>query len=713
MSKWDACYAFEITNSKQLETPSSVNKLQPIISAQEPLHEDDTSSDDDVRQHMDRFHAPSIFQIYKVLENISQGSPGSVYLVKNRQDKQKYALKKVECLDESAAVKAFYEEMELKKLDHTYLQKCKDFFITYTEQDSSVFINIISEYYANGDLKNWIKKFQNNKQIIPEKTLSKILGEVLNGLVYLHDNGVIHRNIKSSNIFLNENSTAVLGDLGVSSLMGDMRTNTRQTFKGVAFMAPEVVSQPHDERSDLFSLGGVLLNMMTTSMYSQDEFYRVLTDIKQSPTTLNEVLLKLSEIYSKTLVTTVQVLLRHKHSARPSTLEFIKSGFIQECMALADSLQIDKRARQKETKSTKTYSLNEGQSIEKVLEYIADTIDHEKCVAEGLAALAELVRDEETAHQQVDQKARNLISLAMWDNIFNRDVQIAGCYVLSNLAVYAQPDDILFTPHVITIIHKIMTAFEYDPEVQQAAVNLILALSADKVSSRIIVQLGGIQDILIAMRHAQYHAALNAVCCTALWSLTVDAENLKVAGNEKAVRDVCIALSIHKVSPQVSESAAAALISLLLDDGCYDPFNELDCVGNLIFAIHLHTNNARVVNNSCKVLAMVVQANEECAFRFLTSADPDDDSPTGIPTILKAYHLHKDNALVVEAIVRLILELTSYEDICSELQGSQISSNILRQIHKRYKENKDIMAPCEEALGRLGTGLNVSRTQKS
>ena len=42
-------------------------------------------------------------------------------------------------------------------------------------------------------------------------------------------------------------------------------------------------------------------------------------------------------------------------------------------------------------------------------------------------------------------------------------------------------------------------------------------------------------------------------------------ENLKVAGKENAVRDVCVALSTHKVSPDVCEAAAAALVSLLLD----------------------------------------------------------------------------------------------------------------------------------------------------
>ncbi|GFS26820.1 serine/threonine kinase-like domain-containing protein STKLD1 isoform X3 [Elysia marginata] len=182
-------------------------------------------------------------------------------------------------------------------------------------------------------------------------------------------------------------------------------------------------------------------------------------------------------------------------------------------------------------------------------------------------------------------------------------------------------------------------------------------------------------------------------------------ENLKVAGKENAVRDVCLALSTHKVSPDVCEAAAAALVSLLLDDGCYEPFNELDCTGNLVAAISLHTKNAKVVKNCCKVLATVVEANEECAYRFLTSDREDDDAPTGIPTVMEAYRLHKDNAMVVEAIVRLLLELSNYEDINVEMQAALIGPLLLSEVHKRYKENRDIMGPVEEALDRLGAGV--------
>lgn len=51
---------------------------------------------------------------------------------------------------------------------------------------------------------------------------------------------------------------------------------------------------------------------------------------------------------------------------------------------------------------------------------------------------------------------------------------------------------------------------------------------------------------------------------------------------------------------------------------------------------------------------------EECAFAFLSSEKEDCGSHTGIPTVMEAYKVHKDNADVVEAIVRLLLELSHY-----------------------------------------------------
>lgn len=62
----------------------------------------------------------------------------------------------------------------------------------------------------------------------------------------------------------------------------------------------------------------------------------------------------------------------------------------------------------------------------------------------------------------------------------------------------------------------------------------------------------------------------------------------------------------------------------------------------------------------CLYACLCVCPTEECAYRVLTSDKPDDESSAGIPIIIKAYELHRDNAEVVEAIVNLIMELCEY-----------------------------------------------------
>ncbi|XP_059175687.1 serine/threonine kinase-like domain-containing protein STKLD1 isoform X2 [Physella acuta] len=665
------------------------SKVLNKVSSSYELFEADPE-DDVIPTQSNPFRAPSIAEIYKIIEPISINTPSSIFIVKSREDMKKYVLKKIECEDESAAVKAFFEQ-------------------------SSVFLNIISKYFPCGNLQKWIQEYQDKAQLASEKSVKNILGDILNGLVYMHEKGIIHRNIKPSNIFFRQCGSVVLADLGVSTLNSDMRTNTRQTLRGILYLAPETAYQSHDEKSDLYSLGAVLLNMLTTSTLSNDGFFKKFSQIKEFPEMLNEVTEGISEIYSKSMTISVQLLLRHKHSIRFTTLEFIKSGFIQECMANASHSDTGKKSTNKVTKQTVATvdetAVHELTDVSKMLDFISNNINHEASLAEGLSILADHLRDNYKAHTDVDQKARSMIMFALWDNIFNMDIIIPGCYVLSNLVASSQPSaepTSLLSSEIFTFTQKIMTAFEYEPEVQLAAVNLILAISTDKLAAQQAVENGGMHAILVAMRHSRHNATLNALSCMALWSLTLDDENLKVAGKEHAVRDVCIALSIHKVSPQVCESASACLISLLLDETCYDPFNELDCVGNLIYAIHLHTECVKVVKNCCKVLSIVVEANAECAYRFLTSAE-SDKTPRGIPTIVAAYSYHKDNAMVVESIVRLLLELSNYDDINSEMQAAMIAQTLLLEIHNRYRENKDIMGPCELALEKLGSPQTVMK----
>ncbi|KAK7477366.1 hypothetical protein BaRGS_00031384, partial [Batillaria attramentaria] len=418
-------------------------------------------------------------------------------------------------------------------------------------------------------------------------------------------------------------------------------------------------------------------------------------------------------------------------------------GFVQECVEASDSTQADKRYRQKQTKNRIRPLSGSRDDPDRIVEYIADTIDHEECVKNGLQALRELLDLRALEHDgtpqppvTIKQASKNLITLAMWDNIGN-----------------PEPNDVLFTPEVLAIVNKVMTTHRGCSDVQQQAAAFILALSANSRASETICQLGGIQDILNAMRDHPNDAQLQATCCSALWGLTVVESSAKIAAENCAVREVCTALKNHSSLSEVAEAAAAAMISLCLDDGCFDIVNKVDGVGSLLTAMDTHIKNAKVVRNICMVLSTLVEPNEECAYRVLTSDKPEDEKPAGIPIIIKAYELHRDNAEVVEAIVNLIMELCEYEDIrldlnsykvvnylkeihakyfknevrqsdggdsgrCpydvnAEMRHVGVGPSMLSEVYKRYRENKDIMGPCETALDKLGAGKAMAPRRSS
>ncbi|KAL8600836.1 hypothetical protein ACOMHN_056494 [Nucella lapillus] len=663
---------------------------------------------------------------YKLLERLGKGGQGSVYLTESKEEgDKKCVLKKVECFDESEANKAFYEALALQKLDHPYVCGYKEFFVMWDKEESSMFVCIVMDYYSKGDLRSIIRDYQEKKIPIPEEKLKKYLGEILEAVVYIHRQGIIHRDLKPSNIFVRDDGTLCLGDFGVATVMGDRRTCPRNAAGTTVYMAPEAMTQAYDERSDVWSLGCLLLEMTTTTLFTQQHFVGKLAEIKKDADVLEEVLEDVSKIFSDDWIKTIRMMLKLKHQARPTADTLLKTRFVLDCVEASDSSLLDKRKRQQQTVN-RIRHLTEGQdSPEAIVQYIADTIDHEECVREGLEALRTLLDNapSPTAAQQsqesgegtprapvvLDQSSKNLITLAMWDNIGNKDLQIAGCAVITALVIHegdrfvrAKASDVLFSPEALAVIGKGMKEHKGSSDVQQTAAGTILALSANSTASNALCQLGAIQDLLSAMRDDPENAPLAAACCNALWGLTILESNAKIAAGENAVREVCQALQNHTNSAEVAEGAAAAMVSLCLDDNCFDMVNSLDGVGSLLQTLDTHLRNAKVVKNVCMVLATLVEPNEECAYRVLTSDCPSDEKPAGIPIIIRAYELHRDNAEVVEAIVNLIMELCEYDDMNAEMRHIGVGPNMLSEVHKRYKENRDIMGPCGQALDKLG-----------
>ena len=118
------------------------------------------------------------------------------------------------------------------------------------------------EYADNGDLFQKIVTHQKAGTIYTEEEVWIVFIQIVRGLKALHDLRIMHRDLKSANVFLYKNGRAKLGDMNVSKVA---RKGLSYTQTGTPYYAsPEVWrDQPYDVKSDIWSLGCVIYEMIT------------------------------------------------------------------------------------------------------------------------------------------------------------------------------------------------------------------------------------------------------------------------------------------------------------------------------------------------------------------------------------------------------------------------------------------------------------------
>ena len=195
---------------------------------------------------------------FEILKKIGKGSFGSVYLVKRKKDAKIYALKSVilSNLPKSQQESSVNEVRILASVHHQNVISYKEAFW----DDNTSSLNIVMEYADDGDLYTKIKKMKEEKIFFEEKTIWDYTIQIIQGLKALHDKNIMHRDLKSENIFLTKNYKCKIGDMNVSKVLKEklLMTQTGTPY----YASPEVwMSKPYSFKSDLWSIGCVIYEM--------------------------------------------------------------------------------------------------------------------------------------------------------------------------------------------------------------------------------------------------------------------------------------------------------------------------------------------------------------------------------------------------------------------------------------------------------------------
>ncbi|KAH7337093.1 hypothetical protein B0J17DRAFT_718990 [Rhizoctonia solani] len=197
---------------------------------------------------------PITVQNYQLGDSLGKGAFGQVYRALNWTTGETVAVKQILLSDvpKSELGELMSEINLLKILDHPNIVKYKGYVKT---RDC---LYIILEYCENGSLHNICKRFGK----FPENLVAVYISQVLDGLVYLHDQGVIHRDIKGANILTNKDGTVKLADFGVATTpTGAM--NDAAVVGSPYWMAPEVIEQSGaTTASDIWSVGCVVIELL-------------------------------------------------------------------------------------------------------------------------------------------------------------------------------------------------------------------------------------------------------------------------------------------------------------------------------------------------------------------------------------------------------------------------------------------------------------------
>ncbi|RLO00704.1 hypothetical protein DYB28_003246 [Aphanomyces astaci] len=192
---------------------------------------------------------------------IGRGSYGCAYLVTEVTSGHKYVVKKIpiELMTDKESKQAFAEVELLSKLHHSFVVQYKENFVEGTV------LHIVMEYCDGGDLTARIKALKaDDAALFPPTLVLDWFVQMALAIKYLHQRHILHRDLKTSNIFLTRQNIVKLGDFGIARTLDSTMDHAKTVVGTPYYMSPEVCeSKPYSYASDIWALGCVLYEVCT------------------------------------------------------------------------------------------------------------------------------------------------------------------------------------------------------------------------------------------------------------------------------------------------------------------------------------------------------------------------------------------------------------------------------------------------------------------
>ncbi|XP_029287017.1 LOW QUALITY PROTEIN: serine/threonine-protein kinase Nek4 [Cottoperca gobio] len=196
---------------------------------------------------------------YIFIRVVGKGSYGEVNLVKHKTDRKQYVIKKLNLTTSSKRERraAEQEAQLLSQLRHPNI-------VTYREswEGNDCQLYIVMGFCEGGDLYHRLK--QQKGELLHERQVVEWFVQIAMALQYLHERNILHRDLKTQNIFLTKTNIIKVGDLGIARVLENQNDMASTLIGTPYYMSPELFSnKPYNHKSDVWALGCCVYEMAT------------------------------------------------------------------------------------------------------------------------------------------------------------------------------------------------------------------------------------------------------------------------------------------------------------------------------------------------------------------------------------------------------------------------------------------------------------------
>ncbi|XP_060487255.2 serine/threonine-protein kinase Nek4 isoform X7 [Panthera onca] len=262
---------------------------------------------------------------YCYLRVVGRGSYGEVTLVRHRRDGRQYVIKKLNLRNASSRERraAEQEAQLLSQLKHPNI-------VTYKEswEGGDGLLYIVMGFCEGGDLYRKLK--EQKGRLLPESQVVEWFVQIAMALQYLHEKHILHRDLKTQNVFLTRTNIIKVGDLGIARVL-ENHCDMASTLIGTPYyMSPELFSnKPYNYKSDVWALGCCVYEMATLkhAFNAKDMnslVYRIIEG-KLPP---------MPKDYSPELAELIRTMLSKRPEERPSVRSILRQPYIKRQISL-------------------------------------------------------------------------------------------------------------------------------------------------------------------------------------------------------------------------------------------------------------------------------------------------------------------------------------------------------------------------------------------